>query len=271
VNNQSDFVREICAEENILCEIFSHGYVMRLTKDDRVRHIFGSYWDINSAAADRIACDKTACFLLLSNSGIPAVSHELFSSRCDEKDAWARAEAFFYAHKKIVVKPNTGTKGMDVFLCETPVDFETAAFKIFAKYSDAALSPFVEIEREYRVFFLCGQALFAYGKERGDSWQHNLSRGAEAFEITGDCDAIINLAIRAADCIGINFASVDVAVLSCGGLAVMEINSGVQARILLEQLPHLRPTVKKIYAEAIHAMLLYAESETSTKFSFRSF
>lgn len=259
-NTQSDFVREICAEESISLNFLSQGYVIKLTKDDENAHIFGSYWDINSAAADRIACDKTACFLLLSRGGIPAVSHELFSAlRGETAASWARAEEFFDTHKKVVIKPNNGTKGMDIFLCDNLPALEAAASEIFTKYHDAALSPFVEIGNEYRVFFLCGQALFVYGKTRGDSrsWQHNLSKGALAFEVADDadnCDAIKNLAIRAADCIGINFATIDIAVLSDGSLAVMEINSGVQARQLLEQLPHLRPTIKGIYAEAIRAM-----------------
>ncbi|MCL2357179.1 MAG: ATP-grasp domain-containing protein [Defluviitaleaceae bacterium] len=258
MNNQSNFVKEICAEQGISLNFLSQGYVMRLFKNGRARHIFGSYWDINSAAADRIACDKTACFLLLERAGISAVPHELFSARDGD---FTRAAKFLDKHKKVIIKPNTGTQGMDIFLCKTQKRLEVAAAAIFEKYSDAALSPFMEIEHEYRVFFLSGQARFIYGKARGDSWQHNLSQGAKAF-IAGaakpetDLSAIEALALRAADCIGINFATIDIAALKNGGLAVMEINSGVQARLLLEQLPHLRPIIKEIYTDALREMFM---------------
>lgn len=246
-----DFVAEICAEEALSLDFLSRGYVLRLTKNGVSKNIFGSYWDINSAASDRIACDKTACFLLLSREKIPAVAHELLSSRID---TWARAKKFFNTHKKVVLKPNQGTKGQDIFLCGTWDELKSAAHAVFAKHNDAALSPYIEIENEYRVFFLNGECKFCYGKSKGDSWMHNLSQGARAFECAGDCDAIKNLAVRAADCIGIKFATIDIAAFPDGEHAVMEINSGVQARQLLEQLPHLRPVIKGIYAEAVRCM-----------------
>jgi biotin carboxylase len=265
MNNQCDFVKEICTEENILFEPLSHGYVMCLTKDGVTRHIFGSYWDINSAASDRIACDKTACFILLQKSGIPAIAHELLYNPlrrpgwAGKNGAWERAAAFFKKHnQKVVLKPNQGTKGEDIFLCKTMPELEAAAQAIFQNYPDAALSPYREIENEYRIFFLNGNCRFIYGKASGFSWQHNLSQGAVAFEIPDDEKEKINtlkiLATRAANCIGITFATIDIAETPDGELAVMEINSGVQARYLLEQLPHLRTIIKNIYAEAVKLM-----------------
>jgi hypothetical protein len=48
---------------------------------------------------------------------------------------------------------------------------------------------------------------------------------------------------------------VDIAVLADASLAVMEINAGVSARILLTQFPHWRDNIKGLYAEAIRLML----------------
>jgi glutathione synthase/RimK-type ligase-like ATP-grasp enzyme len=259
MNNQSDFVKEICKEQNILCESLSRDYIMRLTKDGFTRHIFGAYWDINTAAADRIACDKTACYLLLKKSGISAVLHELmYNPRLrieyvHKEGEWLRAAEFFGRHnRKIVIKPNRGTKGQDVYFCQTIPELEAAAYSIFMNHPDAALSPYHEIEKEYRVFYIDGSCRFVYGKSKGATWQHNLSQGASAFEVS--CAKRISelkeTALRAAKCIGITFATVDIAELPSGELAVMEINSGVQAKQLLEQLPHLRPVVKSIYEEA---------------------
>jgi glutathione synthase/RimK-type ligase-like ATP-grasp enzyme len=262
MNNPSDFIKEICSDEKILCEVLSAGYVFRLTKNNVSRHIFGSYWDINSAASDRIACDKTACSLLLLRNGIPAILHEILYNPLRRagwggiNGVWLRAVNFLNKHAKIVLKPNQGTKGQDIFLCESIAQMEEAAHAIFLNHPDAAMSPYHEIENEYRVFFLNGNCAFVYGKKKGDTWQHNLSQGAIAFELTDEkkLSAIKNLAARAADCIKITFATIDIAESPQGELCVMEINSGVQARQLLEQLPHLRPVVKKIYAGAVNLL-----------------
>lgn len=263
MNNQIDFIKEVCAEEGILLESLSSGYMLRLTKNGASRHIFGAYWDLNSAASDRIACDKTACSMLLSKSGIPVIAHELLYNPlrrvgfAGKKGSWAQAANFFKKHGgKVVLKPNRGTKGQDVYLCETISELEAAAHAVFQNHPDAALSPYREIENEYRVFFLNGSCCFVYGKAKGYTWQHNLSQGAVAFEVFDEkiIAELFSLAKRAAECIGITFATIDIAETLNGELAVMEINSGVQSRQLLEQLPHLRPVIKNIYADAVRIL-----------------
>ena len=257
MNEPSDFIKEICGEADILCESLSQGYILRLTKGGRSRHIFGSYWDINSAAADRIACDKTACFLILEKNGIPAILHQIyFNPRLKPDWAEKNAQAFLDKHKKVVIKPNQGTKGLNIFLCQTAQELEAAAQAIFDSHTDAALSPYVEIEHEYRVFYINGKCPLVYGKARSPlSWQHNLSQGARVFEVTDGAQQLKDLACRAARAIGINFATVDIARTACGEIMVMEINSGVQAKQLLEQLPELRGVVKGIYREAVEWLM----------------
>jgi len=268
MNSPRDFVKEICDEEGIALDILSHGYVLRLTKNDTSRQVFGSYWDLNSAAADRIACDKTACYSLLRSSQIPAIPHVLMfnpqrrAGWSGEEGTWTRALHYFEANnQKMVVKPNQGTKGESVYYCDSIPALEAAVQAIFMTQPDAALSPYQEIETEYRVFYLNGKCRYAYGKTKGDSWQHNLSQGATAFEISKSTPEdkkklarLENLASRAASCIGINFATIDIAESAEEKLEIMEINSGVQARQLLEQLPHLQDTIKQIYADAINSM-----------------
>jgi len=268
MNAPRDFVKEICAEEGIDLKLLSKGYVLRLTKNNTSRHIFGAYWDINSAAADRIACDKTACYTLLNDSGIPAIAHILMYSPlrlgewADPNGTWTQALNYFKScDNKLVVKPNKGTKGEHVYYCNTVHALECAVQAIFETYPDAALSPYQEIETEYRVFHLNGKCLLAYGKTKGVTWQHNLSQGAKAFEIPENSPGnkerlakLANLANRAAKCVNINFATIDIAESPAGEMSIMEINSGIQARLLIEQHPHLRDTVKGIYSEAIKSM-----------------
>ena len=264
MNTQLDFIKEICTEEEIMLESLSHDYILRLSKDGRVRHIAGPYWDINSAAADRIACDKHACYILLDKNGIPAIEHELIFSPIRRSEwvgsigTWSRTIKYFEEHnQKVVIKNNQGWGGQDVYFCDSLPSLEHAAHAIFDKYPNAAISPYYEIETEYRVFYLLGKAPFAYGKSKGEDWKHNLAQGAVAFQINDDklTAKLETLAIRAAECIDIAFATVDIAELENGELSVMEINSGVQARYLTDQIPELRSTVKDIYTKAICHML----------------
>jgi len=262
-----DFIKEICLEENIGYKSLSQDYIVRLTKDGTTRHVLWSNWDTNNAAADRIACDKSACYELLNICDVPAIPHiqllHPFKRQgwTAEKGTWTQALEYFNSHQqKVVLKPNQGTNGRHVYLCNTVQTLEAATHAIFESHPDAAISPFYEIKTEYRVFYVNGDCPLVYGKTPSDdNWRHNLSQGAKAFELdeAGDEKKLAklkNLANRAAAAISINFATIDIAELKNGKLAVMEINSGVQARQLLEQLPHLRPTIKDIYAAAIKSM-----------------
>ena len=262
-----DFIQEICQEENIQFQSLSHDYIGRLTKGDITRHVLWSNWDINNAAADRIACDKCACYTLLSLCGVPAIPHYLLQHPVrrkgwtGEKGTWTQAlEYFNNFNQNVVVKPNLGTNGQNLHHCETVQALETAVQAIFENNPDAAISPFYKIQTEYRVFYVNGNCPLVYGKTPcEDNWRHNLSQGATAFELDSEKDReklakLKALATRAAKAISINFATIDIAELENGEFAIMEINSGVQARQLLEQKPHLRPVIKNIYAAAVQGM-----------------
>ena len=269
---QKQFIKEICAQENITIESLSHDYVFRLTRGNESRHIFGAFWDLNSAAADRIACDKCACYSILNKNGIPAIQHELINNpllrqgwlgslNTPTSGIWNQALAWFKTfNQKVVLKPNQGSMGQDVFLCDTIPSMEAAVQAIFSTQPNAAISPYHHIATEYRVFYVNGNCPFAYGKtpDFTKSWQHNLAQGAKASLIPAEkkqlTNALNTLASRAAKTIGINFATIDIAELASSELIIMEINAGVQARYLLEQHPQLKETIKKIYTEAIHAM-----------------
>ena len=260
----NELIFEICLEEKIRCEDLSFGWMLRLIKNNRSKHIVGRHFDLNPAAADRIACDKYACHILLKREGIPSVEHELFfdplrrTNWISDDGELMRAFRLFESYgERAVVKPNCGWQGRGVEFCETKKEFERALLSIFKSEAGACVCPFYEIPREYRVFFVNGKCPVVYGKEpASDGWKHNLSAGAKTVDV-GDkilLNELKKLAARAADCIGIKFATADIAGLADGTLAVMEINAGVTATKLLEQRPEKRGTVKEVYAEAVRAM-----------------
>jgi glutathione synthase/RimK-type ligase-like ATP-grasp enzyme len=260
----NEMIREVCAERNIRCETLSFGWLLSLTRDGKVRHIAGHHFDGNAAAADRIACDKHACYTVLTHNGIPAAVHEIIfdpvsrAGWMGEGGAWRRALTLFHAFgHKVVVKPNAGWQGRDVCLCKTPAEMERALSAVFQREPNACVCPFYKIKNEYRVFYVYGDCPLAYGKALAPGlWKHNLSGGALAFDVSDGMllADLYSLAKKAAECVNISFATVDIIQLADDSLLVMEINAGVTAKRLLEQLPGHREKVKRIYERAVEGM-----------------
>ena len=258
-NTQISFIKEVCRQENIAVQSLSKDYIIRLTKGNQTRNIAGPYWDINSAASDRIACDKFGCYTVLNGAEIPAIPHQLFFNPTrrgewiGENGSWTRILEYFRTHGEVVAKNNEGWGGLDVYHCTTALELEKAVSKIFQHQPNVTLSPFKDIKTEYRIFYLNGKTPFAYGKAKGEDWKFNLAQGATAFLIKNYSlkKSLEELAKKAAHTIGITFATVDIAQMKSGKLAVMEINAGVQARFLVDQMPELRKKIKSIYTEAI--------------------
>jgi glutathione synthase/RimK-type ligase-like ATP-grasp enzyme len=141
------------------------------------------------------------------------------------------------------MKPNEGTSGRSVFRVATASDLDSAVSDIFSSHLSLAISPYVEIADEVRVILLDDVPRVVYRKQRGSDWRHNLEFGAQPVLLDqGDArDACVSLALRAAQAIGIRFASVDVVRVGTEW-KVLEINSGVMMEML-----------GKLHPELVHA------------------
>ena len=94
-------------------------------------------------------------------------------------------------------------------------------------------------------------AIPAAGERRLLNWRHNLDVGAEPVLLADGAtrDACVALAIRAAQAVGIRFASIDVVCVE-GAWKVLEVNSGVKMEALGKRHPAL---VEAAYAAALDA------------------
>jgi len=165
-------LREIAAEGNYSIASFSHNWILRLEKDGHSKHIFGYNFEINSATARMLAADKAATADLLTNAKVPNVEHKLFlhpklASYVSSAGNWDAMQAF--AQKKgfpLVVKPNEGTGGEDIYKVDNPLELEQSVLALFESQRAICLSPFQEIEQEYRVIVLDNENLLIYAKKR---------------------------------------------------------------------------------------------------------
>lgn len=306
--NLVKMIQEICGEEGIDCRTFSYDWILLLEKDGQKRRILGYKFELNADTPSRICEDKAAASELLLDAGIPAVPHLFFLSPANlsyigQQGNWDKLIALLKQHGRLVCKDNYGTGGNQVFLVSSQGELEKAASKIFAQSRAMAVSPYVDIQKEYRVILLDGQVklmfaknipclvgdgsstirqlLLAYMQQHGVllcpewgeqvlnsvaakgemlklHWKHNLGQGATAtlVEDASLAAKLQQLALAAADAVGIRFASVDI-VNTPAGLMVLEINSGIMTEHFSRQNAHYYQMAKAVYRDAVR--LMFAE------------
>lgn len=255
-------LRAACAQRAITVDAFSGDWILRLTRAGQTEHVVGYSFPLNSATAKEVADDKAAGAELLASRGVPCVEHRLFlrpdlAGYVGARGNWAAIQAFAQASGgDMVVKPNQGTGGLGVTRVQTARELEAAVHAGFEAHRSLALSPFLPIRAEYRAVVLGGEVLLTYEKQRGDDWRHNLAHGAQPVPIPDDTtrEAVSALALRAADTLGLVFASIDVVAPEASGaetLLVMEANAGVMLERYARERPDGEATALRIYGAAL--------------------
>lgn len=164
-------LQELCKEINIKIESLSYGWIFKLSKDNKVRYITGNF-DINRTASSKIACDKYGTFEVLKSQDIPIIKHTMVFNPEERKEyikedeIWDIVYKEFDKEKKVVVKPNYGFEGKGVFLCNTLEETKEAVKFLLNRNTSISICPFYDIKKEYRAFYLNGEILLIYEKEK---------------------------------------------------------------------------------------------------------
>lgn len=165
-------LRENCATLGIQIRAYHGDWVLTLTKGKRTEHVFGYDFSLNSASAQQIAKDKAATYSILAAAKVPAVEHRLVMSPTlpdymPRGGNWSQLNRLFKRwNSDVVCKPNDGTGGRDVFRVRDVVQLERAIHTLLAKARACAMSPFIEIQDEFRILMLDGRNLLTYRKCR---------------------------------------------------------------------------------------------------------
>ncbi|MBR3152839.1 MAG: hypothetical protein IKF52_04470 [Clostridia bacterium] len=163
-------MQELCDEMDIKMEKLSNNQILQLTKDDRIRHIYGHHFDINPHAGGKIAENKYDTFEVLKSQNIPVIEHSRFYSPILKPDKiknggiWPKIISLFNENGCLVVKADIGSEGRDVFLCKTQKELEIVIHKAFNSKESISICPFYDIDTEYRTFYLNGKVCLIYGK-----------------------------------------------------------------------------------------------------------
>lgn len=164
-------IREICNEENIDFVSFSHDWIFQLHKGGVYNYIIGYQFGLNTASINSICCDKSAASEIMTSLGISNVEHNFFMSPINQKYVgkhgnWEKLMALLKKHGKLVCKTNEGSGGRQVYRVSDQYELEYAVFNIFEKSRSMAVSPYYDIENEYRIIVLNGNIKLVYVKQR---------------------------------------------------------------------------------------------------------
>ena len=252
-------ITEICNELEIKLELLDPTLLMILQKGEIRRYIWSKKFELNSSTSFRIANSKFATHIVLDRYHVPHIPcHRIPYSGEDASTIYHSIYMEFIRYKDIILKPDNGYNGNDVYRCKSQEDIKNAMASIQKTYKYLVTAPFISTFSEYRVFFLNGSCLFGYEKipdtEHG-AWKHNLSVGAKVKHIESEelKRELYKLARQAAEAIGITFATVDIVIDKQQPL-VMEINSGVVTDIFASQSIQNYEIAKCIYKKAIKIM-----------------
>lgn len=259
MNDFQKMIKEICDKRNISVELLSKEWILKLTKGEKVKYILGCRFPFNNQNTMMCCNDKYATYEIMKNAGIPIIEHKLMYDKRKvteyESDFSSDKEIKEYLklNKKLVVKDTLGSGGRDVYLAKNILQVKSALKKVFNLNYTAVISPFIDIDSEYRVICLDGNVEVIFEKVRTtSSWKHNLSQGAEARLVEDEKikQIISKMALKAMDVIDARFASVDI-VRRNDEYMIIEINSGVYMNKFMEQVPNGREIGRRVYEKAI--------------------
>lgn len=170
-NNFKEIIKEICIEDNIKYKFLSKDWVIMLEKDGKTRFISGYKFDLNSHGIGLIADDKYALYEVLKSKNIPVIEHKIVYNKMNNLDYAIGCNTYEYVkdyflknNNNIVIKPNDGTCGKNVFNVTDVNEIDIVLDKIFLKNYSISMCPFYKIKHEYRAIMLDGENMLLYAK-----------------------------------------------------------------------------------------------------------
>lgn len=175
LNSDRFLVQELisfASENGLQLEEFCHNWTHKLTNPTtgKSSFIFGYDLGLNPSSVAQICRDKVATSEILLAAGIAVVPHRLIIqpnlvSYAPNATTFKVLEwAFDASDGEIVIKPNEGTGGSDVFRTQSIAKAVPIVERILSMDKAVAVCPYIEIENEWRVYVLNGEAKIALRK-----------------------------------------------------------------------------------------------------------
>lgn len=168
-NSERFLVQELkafAADNGLQLEEFCHQWVHKLTHPEtgKSTFVFGYDLGLNPSSVAQICRDKVATSEILEAAGIPVVPHRLIiqpnliSYAPNATADKVLKQVFDESVGHIVVKPNEGTGGRDVYRLQSLAQALPIIERLHKQDKAVAVSPYLESECEWRVYLLKGEA-----------------------------------------------------------------------------------------------------------------
>ncbi|SAL87934.1 Alpha-aminoadipate--LysW ligase LysX [Caballeronia arvi] len=175
----------------------------------------------NDARAIERSVDKSMTSFLLNRYGVPTPATWAGESAAYAQRVLMREAA---AGRQVVMKPLFGSQGKGLkkpgVKLPSLKPFSQVAY--LQRYVDGGEPGF-----DWRVLVIGGKALAAMKRVGGEDWIHNFARGARC-EPSDMTPALADIAVRATEALGLDYAGVDLIPAEAGRPVVLEVN-GVAA------------------------------------------
>lgn len=252
----SKIFQEACKRNSVqYSKVDPDGIVLILqftgSDSEKTQHvIIGNNLGLNSSSIDSLCQDKLFSYHALKSvvqmpetvSWIDPMAPEPydgFSANIDREEVIKQVLAYLHQNKKIVLKPNSRSRGENVFVCQSEGEAQSAVEQIFNLdsylYDHVLLTqPYLEIAKEYRAIFYKGELQFLYLKNNRyatSSFRGNVS--PLHFE-NATADLILDQKLQEGisdfvrpvfNTIPLRYVGVDVVELADGSLKLLELNS----------------------------------------------
>ena len=170
-NVSRDMFIDICNELGIKCTILSKDWVFMLEKNSITRFFVSSKSSLNDHALGEILDDKYALYCVLKEKRLPVVEYNIVYGE-NNHNSYAIGcnffeyvkEYFYNNNQDIVLKPNCGTCGIDVYRVRDVNELNNIYHLLINKYYSISMSPFYHIKNEYRFILFDGEVRNSYKK-----------------------------------------------------------------------------------------------------------
>jgi tetrahydromethanopterin:alpha-L-glutamate ligase len=174
----------------------------------------------NDARAIERCVDKSTTTFFLEHAGLPTPRTFARAGRAEAEEF---AATVIGEGGKLVQKPLFGAQGKGLRLVASPADLAPPEEVNGVYYLQEFVPPAQEHHQDWRLF-VCQGRVIASMIRHGSSWITNIKQGARAKAAIASQE-LIDLASRAAACVGADCAGVDIIQAPDGRFLVLEVNS----------------------------------------------
>lgn len=163
-------VSELCHKNGLVVTSHDEGNILELTSDTDRHFIWRRKFDLNSGPSMRLADNKYECGLIQKSKGVPMLEYSKVNTEYKlgkyyiDESSYEIIRNFLSHYGKIVLKPNAGYGGEDVFLCADYSEIINAIDNMSFPHKYLVISPYLPIRYEYRIIVLDGCGILVYRK-----------------------------------------------------------------------------------------------------------